>query len=101
MGDSSLTKISGLVNEYSSVTNAARLRWPLGLGKYLLGRLQTSMLAKGVLQVDKLNNIESLAVPMRKYEAALASLTAHLAGKRKQVVGGKIKYVPPPKYDGK
>merc|ERR1711937_99122 len=120
--DSSLTKINGLVNEYSSVTNAARLRWPLGLGKYLLGRLQTSMLAKGVLQVDKLNNkkgnfvfvngkaiglstklndFESLAVPMRKYEAALASLTAHLAGKWKQVAGGKIKYVPPPKYDGK
>merc|ERR1711937_118112 len=120
--DSSLTKINGLVNEYSSVTNAARLRWPLGLGKYLLGRLQTSMLKKGVLQVDKvngkkgnfvfvngkaiglstrLNDFESLAVPMRKYEAALASLTAHLAGKWKQVAGGKIKYVPPPKYDGK
>merc|ERR1711937_874749 len=120
--DSSLTKINGLVNEYSSVTNAARLRWPLGLGKYLLGRLEASMLKKGVLQVDKLNNkkgnfvfvngkaiglstklndFESLAVPMRKYEAALASLTAHLAGKWKQVAGGKIKYVPPPKYDGK
>jgi len=120
--DSSLTKINGLVNEYSSVTNAARLRWPLGLGKYLLGRLQTSMLAKGVLQVDKvngkkgnfvfvngkaiglstrLNDFESLAVPMRKYEAALASLTAHLAGKWKQVEGKHIKYVPPPKYDGK
>merc|ERR1719327_2336373 len=120
--DSSLTKINGLVNEYSSVTNAARLRWPLGLGKYLLGRLEASMLKKGVLQVDKvngkkgnfvfvngkaiglstrLNDFESLAVPMRKYEAALASLTAHLAGKWKQVAGGKIKYVPPPKYDGK
>jgi hypothetical protein len=120
--DSSLTKINGLVNEYSSVTNAARLRWPLGLGKYLLGRLEASMLAKGVLQVDKingkkdnfvfvngkaiglstkLNDFESLAVPMRKYEAALASLTAHLAGKWKQVAGKKIMYVPPPKYDGK
>merc|ERR1711959_372169 len=120
--DSSLTKINGLVNEYSSVTNAARLRWPLGLGKYLLGRLEASMLKKGVLQVDKingkkdnyvfvngkaiglstkLNDFESLAVPMRKYEAALASLTAHLAGKWKQVEGKHIKYVPPPKYDGK
>merc|ERR1712164_178795 len=120
--DSSLTKIDGLVNEYSSVTNAARLRWPLGLGKYLLGRLEASMLKKGVLQVDKvngkkgnfvfvngkaiglstrLNDFESLAVPMRKYEAALASLTAHLAGKWKQVEGKHIKYVPPPKYDGK
>merc|ERR1712167_139800 len=97
---SSLTKINGLVNEYASVTNSARLRWPMGLGKYLLCRLEASMLKKGVLQVDKingkkdnyvfvngkaiglstkLNDFESLAVPMRKYEAALASLTAHLA----------------------
>merc|ERR1711977_711101 len=112
-------KIKGLVNEYSSVTNAARLRWPLGLGKYLLCRLEASMLKKGVLQVDKingkkgnhvfvngkaiglstkLNDFESLAVHMRKYESALASLTAHLAGKWKQVAGKKIKYVPPPKY---
>merc|ERR1712188_246287 len=50
---SSLTKINGLVNEYSSVTNAARLRWPMGLGKYLLAKLGVSMLAKGVLQVNK------------------------------------------------
>jgi len=120
--DSAMTKINGLVNEYSSVTNAARLRWPLGLGKYLLCRLEASMLKKGVLQVDKingkkgnhvfvngkaiglstkLNDFESLAVHMRKYESALASLTAHLAGKWKQVAGKKIKYVPPPKYDGK
>merc|ERR1711868_276764 len=118
----SYTLVNGLVNEYTSVTNAARLRWPLGLGKYLLGRLEASMLKKGVLQVDKvngkkgnfvfvngkaiglstrLNDFESLAVPMRKYEAALASLTAHLAGKWKQVEGKPIKYVPPPKYDGK
>merc|ERR1711881_70639 len=31
-----LTKINGLVNEYTGVINAVRARWPMGLGKYLL-----------------------------------------------------------------
>merc|ERR1711998_573603 len=31
----------------------ARMRWPMGLGKSLLLKLQQSMLSKGVLQVDK------------------------------------------------
>merc|ERR1711924_43210 len=65
---------------------------------------QESMLGKGVLQVDKvsnhagnfvfingravglsnkLNDFESIAVRMAKYESTLAKLTAHLSGKRK------------------
>merc|ERR1712072_716047 len=120
--DSSLTKINGLVNEYTSVTNAGRLRWPMGLGKYLLAKLEASMLKKGVLQVDKvsgkkgnfvfvngnaiglsnkLNDFESLAVRMHKYEAALAQLTAKMAGKWKHMKGGKISYVKPPEWRGK
>merc|ERR1712216_193918 len=118
---SSLTKINGLVNEYASVTNSARLRWPMGLGKYLWAKLGVSMLAKGVHQVNKvsgktgnfvfmngkaiglsnrLNDFESLAVRMHKYEGALSQLTAKLAGKWK-VVGKHVKYVKPPKWDGK
>merc|ERR1711970_1547056 len=50
------SKITGLVNEYSSVCNGVRMRWPMGLGKYLLLKLQQSMLSKGVLQVDKVSN---------------------------------------------
>merc|ERR1712139_239392 len=116
----SLTKINGLVNEYSSVTNQVRLRWPMGLGKYLLARVEASMLKKGVLQVDKvngkpgnyvfmngraiglsnkLNDFESLAVHMHKYEAALSKLTAKLAGKWK-VIGKHVKYVKPPQWKG-
>merc|ERR1712205_146813 len=102
--DNSVNKINGLVNEYSGVTNAVRARWPMGLGKYLLLKLEESMLGKGALQVDKvsnhagnfvflngravglsnkLNDFESLAVRMGHYEATLAKLTASLAGKKK------------------
>merc|ERR1711871_77917 len=90
-----VSKINGLVNEYTQVTNAVRMRWPMGLGKYLLSKLEESMLKKGVLQVDKvegksgnfvfinghavglsnkLNDFESLAVRMNKYETGLAKL---------------------------
>merc|ERR1719269_437610 len=52
----SVNKINGLVHEYTKVTNAVRARWPMGLGKYLLLKLEESMLTKGVLQVDKVSN---------------------------------------------
>merc|ERR1712072_1537807 len=63
-----LTKINGLVNEYTGVINAVRARWPMGLGKYLLLKLEESMLTKGVLQVDKVSTTpvtgcSSTAVP--------------------------------------
>merc|ERR1712054_139388 len=100
-----VTKINGLVNEYTGVITAVRARWPMGLGKYLLLKLEESMLGKGVLQVDKvsnhagnwvflngravglsnkLNDFESLAVRMGHYEATLAKLTAALAGKKRK-----------------
>merc|ERR1712036_169483 len=112
--DNSVNKINGLVNEYSGVTNAVRARWPMGLGKYLLLKLEESMLGKGALQVDKvsnhagnfvflngravglsnkLNDFESLAVRMAHYEATLAKLTASLAGKKPFRVG-------PPEWPG-
>merc|ERR1711968_273253 len=49
-----VTKINGMVNEFVQVTNACRQRWPMGLGKYLIGKLEESMSDKGVLQVDKI-----------------------------------------------
>merc|ERR1711998_356994 len=100
--DGSVSKINGLVNEYVKVCNGVRQRWPMGLGKYLLNKLEMSMVKKGVLQVDKidgkngnyvfinghavglsnkLNDFEGLAVRMGTYEATLAKLTASLSGK--------------------
>jgi len=119
--DSSVTKINGLCNEYTGVTNAVRARWPMGLGKYLLLKLEESMLSKGVLQVDKvsnhagnfvflngravglsnkLNDFESLAVRMGHYEATLAKLTASLAGKKHSPAGKKPFSVAPPEWPG-
>merc|ERR1712072_1085895 len=48
--DNSVSKIHGLVNEYVLAESACRERWPMGLGKYLLQKLQGSMTEKGVLQ---------------------------------------------------
>merc|ERR1712094_70579 len=114
-----LTKINGLVNEYTGVINAVRARWPMGLGKYLLLKLE-SMLPKGVLQVDKvsnhagnwvflngravglsnkLNDFESLAVRMGHYEATLAKLTAKLSGKGRNPAKKRV-YVKPPEWPG-
>merc|ERR1711975_109263 len=116
-----VTKINGLVNEYTGVITAVRARWPMGLGKYLLLKLEESMLGKGVLQVDKvsnhagnwvflngravglsnkLNDFESLAVRMGHYEATLAKLTAALAGKKKKAAGKKPYRVGPPEWPG-
>jgi len=117
--DNSINKINGLVNEFVTVSNSCRQRWPMGLGKYLLLKLEASMSEKGVLQVDKIeghsgnwvfinghavglsnkmNDFESLSVRMSHYEATLAKLTASLTGK-----GSKPKapvYAKPPEWMG-
>jgi len=119
--DNSVSKINGLIHEYVEQVNGCRERWSMGLGKYLLTKLEQSMTKKGVLQVDKvenkagnwvyinghavglsnkLNDFEGLAVRMGTYEATLAKLTASLSGKPKSTKAAEI-YVPPPEYDGK
>merc|ERR1711959_289349 len=109
--------INGLVNEYSTSCAQVRARWPMGLGKYLLDKLEQSMLAKGVLQVDKvsgkagnfvymngrsvglsnkLNDFAKLASRMSVYEAVLAKLTAKLTVPKSRI---KHKfYAKPPEW---
>merc|ERR1719261_1481873 len=106
--DNSVNKINGLVNEYSGVTNAVRARWPMGLGKYLLLKLEESNHAgnfvflngRAVGLSNKLNDFESLAVRMGHYEATLAKLTASLAGKKHSPAGKKPYRVPAPEWPG-
>merc|ERR1711907_215720 len=109
--------INGLVNEYSTSCAQVRARWPMGLGKYLLDKLEQSMLAKGVLQVDKvpgkagnfvymngrsvglsnkLNDFAKLASRMSVYESVLAKLTAKLSVPHKPA---KF-YAKPPEWNG-
>merc|ERR1719326_2603516 len=88
--------INGLVDEYTNACVQVRERWPMGLGKYLLSKLEVAMTDKGVLQVDKvegksgnyvfingrsvglsnkLSDFSELAARMTTYESVLAKLT--------------------------
>merc|ERR1712093_427390 len=116
--DNAPTKINALVDEYMGVVTAVRRRWPMGIGKYLLMRTESSMQGKGVLQVDKvankagnwvfvngravglsskLNDFETLAVHMGQYEATLAKMTSKMTTKKKKKGPA---YVKPPEWRG-
>merc|ERR1711981_1471791 len=112
-----ISKINGLVNEYIKTVGQVRARWPMGLGKYLIAKLETAMQSTGALEVDKvadksgnyvfvnghavglsskLSDFASLAVHMTAYERTLARLTGKLSTKKK---AGKV-LVTPPEWQG-
>merc|ERR1712036_68275 len=112
-----ISKINGLVNEYIKTIGQVRSRWPMGLGKYLVAKLETAMQSTGALEVDKvadkagnyvfvnghavglsskLSDFASLAVRMTAYERTLARLTGKLSTKKK---AGKV-LVTPPEWQG-
>merc|ERR1719408_185767 len=97
--DNAISKINGLVNEYIETMGMVKERWPMGIGKYLLSKLEIAMQKTGALEVDKiaekagnyvfinahavglsskLSDFEGLAVAMTHYEKTLASLTGTL-----------------------
>merc|ERR1712036_162304 len=116
-----VAEINGLVNEYTTSCSQVRLRWQLGLGKYLMDKLEESMLDKGILQVDKvpgkagnfvyingrsvglsnkLNDFAKLASRMSVYESVLAKLTAKIVVP-KHKAAPKPFYAKPPEWQGK
>merc|ERR1711918_143334 len=118
--DGSVSKINGLVNEYVGIVGQVKDRWPMGLGKYLIGKLEIAMQNEGVLEVDKitgkagnfvfmnahsvglsskLSDFEGLAVSMRLYEQTLAGLTGTLSDKAHAGQKAKL-HVPPPEWQG-
>merc|ERR1711907_885509 len=118
--DGSVSKINGLVNEYVGIVGQVKDRWPMGLGKYLIGKLEIAMQNEGVLEVDKITgkagnfvfmnahsvglssklpDFEGLAVSMRVYEQTLAGLTGTLSDKAHAGQKAKV-FVPPPEWPG-
>merc|ERR1712167_364719 len=112
-----ISKINGLVNEYIKTIGQVRSRWPMGLGKYLVAKLETAMQSTGALEVDKvadkagnyvfvnghavglsskLSDFASLAVHMTAYERTLARLTGKLSNAKH---AGKV-MVKPPEWEG-
>merc|ERR1719199_899771 len=118
-GAGAVKKINGLVNEYMQTVTTVRNRWPFGIGKYLLARLEASMQGRGCLEVSKvgrnqavfinaravglsnrLNDFRSLSVAMGTYEAVLAKLTAALAKKVNKARKRARVNVSPPEWQG-
>jgi hypothetical protein len=116
----SVAAINGLVDEYTQACVDVRERWPMGLGKYLLDKLEESMVDKGVLQVDKvegkpgnyvfvngrsvglsnkLSDFSTLASSMSVYEQVLAKLTAKIQPPKAAQQPAKV-YAEPPEYQG-
>merc|ERR1712230_340867 len=109
--------INGLVNEFTESASQVRNRWPMGLGKYLLERLEASMMDKGVLQVDKIegksgnfvflngrsvglsnkmSDFGALAARMSTYGSVLAKMTAKITVPHKPATV----YAGPPEWPG-
>jgi len=113
------TKTNGLVNEYMNVMGELKQRWPMGLGKYLIAKLELAMAGTGALEVDKIADragnfvflnghavglsskmgaFEDLAVRMADYEETLSKLTGKMA--KVTVHNNPKAYVAPPEWQG-
>merc|ERR1712022_60829 len=114
-----VNKINFLVDEYISLLGQVQSRWPMGLGKYLLSKVEINMQVKGILEVDRitgkpgnwvfinghsvglssrLSTFESLATRMTTYTSVLGKMTGKLAAKTAR---GVKMYVKPPEWQGK
>merc|ERR1719262_677052 len=114
-----VTKINWLVDEYIKLLNEVQQRWPIGLGKYLLSKVEGNMQTRGILEVDrvagkagnfvfinahsvglssKLSDFEGLAVRMTRYQSTLAKMTGKMA--RKHAKRAKKVFVKPPEWEG-
>merc|ERR1711981_1506617 len=112
-----LSKVNGLVNEDMRILTAVRMRWRMGLGKYLLGRLAEAMQKKGILAVGKksgasgqfvyvsghalglssqVDSFTQLGSRLVAYQGFLAKLSAKLP--KKSIM--KPMSVPPPEWQG-
>jgi hypothetical protein len=114
-----VTKINWLVDEYIKLLSEVKQRWPIGLGKYLLSKVESNMQKRGILEVDrvagkagnfvfinahsvglssKLSDFEGLAVRMTRYQTTLAKMTGKLSQKHKKM--RKKVFVKPPEWEG-
>jgi hypothetical protein len=117
-----LSKVNFLANEYVGVMRQVRERWPYGIGKYLLDKVDGTMQGSGILQVDKvtgkagnfvfingrsvglsskLSDFMSLGAKMGRYQVVLSKLTQNVGHKVKGPgYPSKMVYAKPPEWQG-
>lgn len=117
-GDSAISRYNGLVDEYTRIMTFVRRRWPYGLGRYLLSKLEQSMQKTGALKYTKLagkngqhvivnaraiglsnrmHDFDKLAVSTQKFQASLKKLAAKLP---KSLKTSSVQYAPPVWWKG-
>merc|ERR1712196_587241 len=115
-----VSKINGLVNEYIGILGQVKDRWNMGLGAYLIQKLEVAMQGTGALEADKvsdkagnfvfinahavglsskLSDFEGLAVRMSHYEKELSKLTTKLPNLKSSSKKANVN-VPPPEWQG-
>jgi hypothetical protein len=108
-----VSKINGLVNEYTQLMVQVRARWPFGIGKYFLNQVDASMMGKGILEVAKTRSnggkmvfinahsvglsasvraFKKIATPIKAYSAALVALTKNPVHKSAKSATTKKKF---------
>merc|ERR1711959_689783 len=113
-----VSSINFLVNEYTRTLTQVQQRWPMGLGKYLLAKVESNMQKAGILEVDrlpgksknfvfvnaqqvglssKLSDFAGLAVKMTAYQATLTGMASKVAKKAK---ASKQVFMKPPEWQG-
>jgi hypothetical protein len=114
---SEINKVNGLVDEYMEIYTSVSMRWPYGLGNYLLKKLSHALTKEGVLTIgskdgsegqwvylsgkaiglsSKMGELEAVGARVTHYQEALAKLSAKLP--KKAIV--KPLVVPPPEWQG-
>merc|ERR1712167_297166 len=78
--DNSISKINGLVNEYIKTMGQVKARWPMGLGKYLLSKLEIAMQKTGALEVDKIAEKAGNYVFINAHAVGLSSKLSDFEG---------------------
>merc|ERR1712022_83313 len=96
----SINVVNGLVDEYTQSADQVKLRWPMGLGKYLVEKIvgkngqYVFVNARSVGLSNKMKDFEKLAVRMSTYESVLAKLTAKIQAPKGPAPVKKPYYVP-------
>lgn len=119
---SSTSQINLIVQKYQEVLSMGKQHWPMGLGHYLLCKVEVAMAKSGVLEVDKIDagtgqyvfinsqavglsshmdTFQKLAVKMPYFQKTLASVAAsvHAHTENARMAGHKS-MVPPPEWEG-